>query len=166
MAAGLKIGVVYQPQASYLPQGYDAGHRAATQGYTDAQVCGMPAARPLYFSVDRDPASFSATNWDRLLAYFQGAIAVLGKPRVGVYGARTVIDRLIPGFATYGWQTRAWSGGVWSTRAQVRQHTFNVDRCGGLVDINDAVVADYGQWPYATAPVVAETAAGSMLLLG
>ena len=151
IAAGLTIAVVYQPKAAYLPQGFEAGRAAATQGHTDAQRAGMPPSRPLYLSVDRDPASFSPGNWAELDAYFQGASAVLGVGRVGVYGARSVIDRLLTRrFATYGWQTRAWSGGVWSTRAHVRQHTFNVDRCGGLVDINDAMVADFGQWPGVT----------------
>ena len=166
LAAGLKIGVVFQNRAAQLPQGYDAGRANATQGHAQAVACGMPASRPLYLSVDRDPASFTTANWRYLELYMQGAIDVLGVQRVGVYGARSVMDRLIPRFATYGWQTRAWSGGVWSTRARVRQHTFNVDRCGGLVDINDVTHVDYGQWPYVTAPTTPPPSkAGALLLL-
>jgi hypothetical protein len=46
----------------------------------------------------------------------------------------------------FGWQTYAWSGGVWYAGAQLRQYLNNQRWDTGLVDYDRATVPAYGQW--------------------
>jgi hypothetical protein len=64
---------------------------------------------------------------------------------------------------TYGWQSYAWSGGKWDTRAQLQQYKNDMVMNGVGLDYDRAMVADYGQWqigrvPAPPAPPRAETA--------
>src|SRR5262249_20698214 len=48
------------------------------------------------------------------------------------------------GKITWGWQTYAWSGGQWDSRAQLRQTQNELG--GGDLDADEAMTSDYGQW--------------------
>ena len=105
----------------------------------------MPEGRPIYFGVDFDAA---ASQQGTINAYFDGAISVLGKQRVGAYAGYYVIKRLFDaGKITWGWQTYAWSGGKWDSRAQLRQVKNGVVIAGGDCDIDEARAR--GLWPVA-----------------
>lgn len=122
--------------------GYWGGVEYAKAADRQAAAAGMPAGRPIYFSVDFDA---SASQQGIISAYFDGVASVIGKARTGAYGSYSVIKRLFDaGKITWGWQTYAWSGGNWDPRAQLRQIQNGLD--GGQLDKNQAMAADFGQW--------------------
>ncbi|MGH9248618.1 MAG: glycoside hydrolase domain-containing protein [Acidimicrobiales bacterium] len=145
--AGIKVVTIYQPAAAWLPVGsFDEGFVAARDAEAQAADAGMPADRPIYFVVDSDPASISAARWAAVEDWFVGAGTFLGVGRAGVYGGLATVERLVPTFARWAMQTAAWSAGRWSGKAHIRQHTFNVARCGGNVDLDTATATDFGGW--------------------
>lgn len=155
-AHGISVVTCYQTTRGFMISTAADGRRAATAGSAMASACGMPADRPIYFALDTDPAGLSATDWNRVRAFCDGAAAVLGRRRVGVYGGLDAIERLVPGVAPWGWQTRAWSarGGrvVWSPRAHILQYDLGPSGLGfrafgGTVDLDRSTRSDFGQWP-------------------
>lgn len=144
-AAGIPVVVVYQTTAGWMLDGLDRGGQAAQEALTVATDCGMPFGRPIYYALDTDPRALTATQWTQVERCLVGAAAVTGRARVGIYGGLAAIERLVPTFATFGWQTYAWSGGVWSDKARLRQYKNNVQLCGGAVDLNRAL-GDVGEW--------------------
>ena len=80
--------------------------------------------------------------------------SVIGVARTGAYGGYYVIQRLFNASKIkWGWQTYAWSGGQWDTRAQVRQVLNGITAAGdaNCCDKDEAVAADFGQWHAAPA---------------
>jgi hypothetical protein len=73
---------------------------------------------------------------------------VLGVARTGAYGGIQQLKRLFDAHKiAWGWQTLAWSAGQWEPRAQLRQvRTGLTAPVGGPYDIDEAQVADFGQW--------------------
>jgi MYXO-CTERM domain-containing protein len=140
--AGLDIVCNWEDGAMNALSGYN-------QGVTDAQTAnaqtladGMPSGRPIYFSIDFDEDSSQAGAVD---AYFQGVASVIGLSRTGAYGGYYAINQLFnAGDITFGWQTYAWSSGMWDSRAQLRQIQNGVDN--GQEDEDEGMVADFGQW--------------------
>ena len=58
-------------------------------------------------------------------SYFRGVNSVLGVNRTGGYGGYWTINRLFnSGLIRFGWQTSAWSGGLWDPRAQLQQYAY------------------------------------------
>ncbi|NUT23546.1 MAG: DUF1906 domain-containing protein, partial [Hamadaea sp.] len=148
-AAGLDIVTNWEYSANEALNGYSAGVANAKEAHRQAIACGMPANRPIYFSVDFDAteAQQSAIN-----SYFDGVASVLGRSRTGAYGGYYVIDRLFDaGKITWGWQTYAWSGGSWDSRAQLRQVQNGITVDGADCDRNEARATDFGQWGANTA---------------
>ena len=83
--------------------------------------------------------------YSALNSYFDGVASVIGRSRTGAYGGYHVIKELFDnGKITWGWQTYAWSNGLWDKRAQLRQVLNGID--GGDVDKDLGVAADFGQW--------------------
>ncbi|WOX14673.1 peptidoglycan-binding protein [Streptomyces sp. N50] len=124
------------------PYSQGAGH--ATEAERQALANGMPSSRPIYFSVDFDlqPSMYSALN-----SYFDGVASVIGRSRTGAYGGYHVIKELFDnGKITWGWQTYAWSGGSWDSRAQLRQVQNGISVAGHDADLDQAMAADIGQW--------------------
>ncbi|GIJ51945.1 hypothetical protein Val02_88310 [Virgisporangium aliadipatigenens] len=143
-AEGLDIVCNWENTPSEALSGHSLGAANATEAHRQALACGMPASRPIYFSVDFDaqPGQQSAIN-----AYFDGIASVLGRARTGAYGGYGVIDRLFDaGKISWGWQTYAWSGGNWDSRAQLRQVQNNLTLDGAAIDRDEARAADFGQW--------------------
>ncbi|NUT18687.1 MAG: DUF1906 domain-containing protein [Hamadaea sp.] len=162
-AAGLDIVVNWEYSANEALNGYSAGLENAKEAQRQAIACGMPADRPIYFSVDFDAteAQQSAIN-----SYFDGVASVLGRSRTGAYGGYYVIDRLFDaGKITWGWQTYAWSGGSWDSRAQLRQVQNGITVDGADCDRNEARSTDFGQWggqPRGTAKIYGFLSDGKM----
>src|SRR5439155_1704025 len=86
--------------------GHAAGVRDATAVLAEANRCGMPHGRPIYFAVDED-----TTVGPHVTAYFQGAASVLGLARTGAYGYKVIKGLFDVGLIAWGWQTYAWSSG-------------------------------------------------------
>lgn len=137
--------------AQDMLRGYAGGVADATLALAQATVAGMPKGRPIYFSADWDvtPAQESAVT-----AYLKGAASVLGPAAVGEYaGFYPVRIARDNGTAAWTWQTFGWSGGQWDPRDTVRQ-TGSTTVGGVSVDVNQAMVMDYGQWQPGVVPAV------------
>lgn len=145
--AGIWIVTVFQPTKGFLLNGYAAGKAAAEQARRIADTCGMPTGtRPYYAALDVDPNVLTPLQWDAVKFGLDGVAAVVGRDNTGLYGGKKAIDLLVGASAMWGWQTYAWSGGLWSSKAKLRQVENNITVCGGLVDRDIAVAEDYGQW--------------------
>jgi hypothetical protein len=81
-----------------------------------------------------------------VLDYLHGGASVTGHGRTGPYGERDVCTAAAAAGFGYLWQTYAWSGGEWEARAQLRQYRNGQPLGSGTVDLDRAIVDDYGQW--------------------
>jgi hypothetical protein len=143
-ANDIDIVVVWETTANRALSGRDGGKVDALNADAQAHACGMPADRPIYFAVDWDAV---ASQQDEINAYLDGAASVLGRDRVGLYAGFYPIKRAFDaGKIKYGWQTYAWSGGKWDSRAQLQQYRNGVNLGGSDVDYDRAMDADFGQW--------------------
>jgi hypothetical protein len=156
--AGLKIVTIYEGDAGEMIRGRAAGVTAAQAARSQAAAAGMPSNRPIYFALDVDPALLTAAQRDQVGPYLDGAASVIGRDNVGLYANFSMIERLCPTHAPWGWQTIAWSQGRWSSKAHLQQYTIERSLCGGAVDLNRTSRVDYGQWPYPTSGVVRDMA--------
>jgi hypothetical protein len=157
--AGIKIVTVWEGTAGEMARGRAAGVSAGLAARSQASAAGMPVNRPIYFALDVDPASLSRAQRDNCGAYLDGAATVIGRQNVGLYAGFSMIEALCPHTAPWGWQTVGWSQGRWSAKAHLQQYRIEVSMCGGIVDLDRATRADYGQWPYtATRGVVNDMA--------
>ncbi|MDL4774949.1 MULTISPECIES: glycoside hydrolase domain-containing protein [Thermomonosporaceae] len=149
-AAGLWLVVVWETSANRALDGRAAGQADARDAAAQATALGMPGDRPIYFAVDFDA---SAAQQSAINAYLDGAASVIGRGRVGVYAGYGPTKRAFDaGKITYGWQTYAWSGGKWDSRAQLQQYSNDHTINGVGVDYNHAVKDDYGQWRVGVSP--------------
>lgn len=127
-------------------KGAAVGRSWAQQANDEAISLGMPANRPIYFSVDWNTTS---ADWPAIDAALNGAASVIGKDRVGVYGSyATVLHCMTAQTAKWFWQTYAWSAGNIHPAIHLYQYKNGVSLGGGDVDLTRALVADYGQWHY------------------
>jgi Domain of unknown function (DUF1906) len=142
--AGLMVVCNWEFAATEAAQGYQRGMTNAREAIRQAAACGMPYGRPIYFSVDFAP---SDAQWPDVIAYFAGIRSVIPVRQIGVYGGYDTIVRAVSGgWARWFWQTYAWSGGRWHPAAHVRQTRNHVLMAGVMLDLDDAMVTDYGQW--------------------
>ncbi len=150
-AAGVDVVANWENSGTAALSGYAQGASDAKAADSQAAADGIPSGRPLYFSVDFDA---SPTDQTAINAYFDGVASVIGVARTGAYGGYYVIQRLFNASKiTWGWQTYAWSGGQWDSRAQLRQVQNGITAAGdaNCCDEDQAVAADYGQWHAAPA---------------
>lgn len=147
--AGIWLVVVWETTATRALDGRSAGVADAQAAAAQAKDCGMPAGRPIYFAVDFDATGRAA----EILPYFAGAASVLGADRVGIYGGLVAVRAVLDsGHAKWAWQTYAWSGGRWDSRAQLQQYS-NDHVIGGVgLDFDRGVDGDYGQWRVGVSP--------------
>lgn len=150
LAAGIRVCVVSEEGGGQrLLAGNSGG--VADAKHANAVVAGlkMPSI-PVYFAADWDaaPGQQALIN-----AYLDGAASVIGHARTGIYGGYWPLSRaLTAGACAWGWQTLAWSGGLWDSRAVMRQG-LGISVGGVQADVDtevkghDALVDDYGQWP-------------------
>lgn len=137
---------------------YQKARAVAIAAADQADDCGQPADRPIYFSVDFDasPAQLAGP----VASYFRIIADEIGHHRVGAYGGYRTIKYLFDNdLISWGWQTYAWSGEQWDDRAHIRQYHNGVNIGGNDVDLDRAMVADYGQWKPGELPM-AETLRG------
>jgi MYXO-CTERM domain-containing protein len=150
-AAGVDVVANWEDSGTAALNGYSQGVSDAKSADAQANEDGIPAGRPIYFSVDFDATPAEEAT---ITAYFQGVASVIGLARTGAYGGYYVIKSLFDGGTIkWGWQTYAWSGGQWDSRAQFRQVQNDITAAGdtGCCDEDQAVDADFGQWHAAPA---------------
>jgi len=153
-AHGLSIVANAEGTANGLLSGAAAGAAWARQAHTMAVNCGMPPTRPVYLSCDFD---VTAAQWPQVADALRGAAGVLGADRVGLYGGYDAIAWAVRDHvARWLWQTAAWSEGRWHPMAHLQQYRNGVSLVGGTVDLDRAMVADYGQWTVGALPTLPE----------
>lgn len=142
-AAGLAICLNWENRSDDASDGYSGGVRNAREALRQASALGFPPDRPIYFSIDEDTSGTPA----RVDAYLKGIGSVMPVALIGVYGGLATVRRAHEqGLATWLWQTYAWSRGAWYAAAHVQQYRNGVMVAGADVDLNRAMVTDYGQW--------------------
>ncbi len=150
-AAGISVVSNWEYAAQAALKGHAQGAGDAAEADRQHRAAGGPADRPIYFSVDFDatPAQQAAIN-----DYFDGVASVIGLHRTGAYGGYWVIKRLLDaGKITWAWQTYAWSGDNWDSRAHLRQvrNGVQIDRVD--TDLDHAITEDFGQWNHNGGPI-------------
>lgn len=135
--AGLGLSLVWETYVGRPLEGHDAGVVDAREALAQARAIGYPDSVPIYFAVDFDAYEHQQ---DEIDAYLRGAAEVIGAGRVGVYGGYYVVKRCFDnGSAKHLWQTYAWSGGQWDSRATLRQVRNGQNVGGAEVDFNESL---------------------------
>lgn len=151
-AAGLSIAVHAEGVRDGLLGGASVGRDWARRGYDHARRLGMPADRPVYLSIDFD---MQAAQWPAVRSALRAAEDEIGAERVGTYGGyRTIALAAGESVGRYYHQTYAWSGGRWHPAAHLHQYRNGVSLVGGTVDLDRALVPDYGQWRPGEMPTI------------
>lgn len=138
-AAGLGIVTVYEGAATRALAGRAAGVSDAQAAVAQNRAVGLPDTTVIHFAVDTD------TDWASVAPYFDGVISVLGLARTGTYGGLKVINGAHTAGIRYLWQTVAWSSGVWSPYATIRQPGGMT--LAGNADFDTSMASDFGQYP-------------------
>jgi hypothetical protein len=136
-AMGLGTVCVWETSATRALAGYAAGRHDAAAALRQEVALELPPQLPIYFAVDFDETSRQARA---VASYFRGVNSVLGVNRTGGYGGYWTISRLFnAGLISFGWQTSAWSGGLWDPRAQLQQYAYH-----SAYDWDRAMTSEYG----------------------
>lgn len=139
--AGISIVSNYEWYASRATESHASGVQDAQIADSQHKACGGPADRPIYFSVDED------VDGSQCVDYFKGVASVIGLARTGAYGSYRVVQYLLnQGLIKWAWQTYAWSGGAWESRAHIQQYQNGVILDGCSVDYDRSMKPDFGQW--------------------
>lgn len=137
--AGIAVGLVWETTSDRALAGAGAGTGDGLQARSQARALGFPDNRPIFTAVDFDATATQLSGPVRqyLIAF---ADAVGGVALAGVYGGlatvRYALNTMIVG---WGWQTYAWSQGVWDVRAYARQYRNGVSIAGHDTDLDRAV---------------------------
>jgi Domain of unknown function (DUF1906) len=127
--------------------GHAEGVRQAQEAWAGARAAGMPTDRPIYFAVDWD---MQVADRPAVRAFLAGAASVIGLVNVGIYGGIRATEWAANNrYASWFFQTYAWSFGEWGPHADIQQYRNNVPFAGGVVDLDRAMSTDFGQWPHA-----------------
>lgn len=142
---GLDIFIYWEDQVADALGGRAKGREMAH--YAAGQVVargGPDNGGVIYACVDFDA---SATQMPTVLDWFRGWRDVLPVEQVGVYGGLRAVETVLDaGLAKYACQTRAWSNGIWDTRAVLQQYSWTTLSDGSQVDLLHVLSDDYGQW--------------------
>lgn len=156
-AVGMSVCLVWESTGKETLKGYSQGSADAREARRQARALGFPDELPIYHAIDFDATNAQLSGG--IANYFRGAAAAAGSvDLIGAYGGLKQVAYLLDHhLIRYAWQTYAWSGGKWDSRAQARQYHNNVRLAGGTVDLDRAMTDDYGQWephvPLTTADV-------------
>lgn len=138
---GIESVVVWETSAERAKDGRGAGIEDAHAARELAVGCGMPLGRPIYFAVDFEGTGAEVED------YFRGVESILGRAGTGCYGSYRVVAELFDkGLIGFGWQTYAWSNGLWDHRAQLQQYSNGHILAGVGVDYDRSTQVDFGQW--------------------
>jgi hypothetical protein len=140
---GFAVGLNWEYDEGDQLDGRAGGLRDGKEALRQARALGAPKGLTIYFSADWDVRRGEVAACK---AYWKGAReALAGQYNVGVYGGfRAVAAALDAGYRA--WQTFAWSGGKWDTRAHIRQVENEIKLNGASVDRNELRSLDAGLW--------------------
>lgn len=145
-AAGLAVILNWEQAQGDMLNGYARGKEHASEALRQANALGAPSDVPIYFSCDVNITTADAMT--SVQNYLHGAVSVLGRNRVGIYGMFSVIERTVGplGICDWGWQTYAWSNGKLSNRAHIYQYQNNVIVAGQTCDLDRSLKPEIGAW--------------------
>lgn len=136
-AAGKGTVCVWETSATRALSGYAGGQLDARLALNEEQGLGVPSSAPIYFAVDFKEVGHQPRA---VASYFSGVNSVLGVSRTGAYGGYWTIHRLFnAALIQFGWQTSAWSGGLWDPRAQIQQYAYY-----NAYDLDRAMTSEFG----------------------
>ncbi|MGY4099588.1 DUF1906 domain-containing protein [Nocardia sp. R16R-3T] len=149
-AAGLTIVSNYQfgkgPTADWRG-GLEAGKKHADRGLELHLAAGGPENRPIYASIDDNPAPADFATM--IAPYILGWESVLGKQNVGIYAnAPTIELASAAGLGSWYWQHN-WGTPKGFVHPAAHLHQIEIDKrdIDGIgVDVNNILAAEYGQW--------------------
>jgi Domain of unknown function (DUF1906) len=142
---GIRVVLNWEGTGKDCVRGEPGGKADATEANRQAAALGA-AGCPVYFS----PADYDVPPGDQPMinAYMSGVASVIGHSRTGMYGGYWPLKRAFDaGVIAWGWQTYAWSGGNWDTRAHIQQYQNDARLGPASVDYDRSMHPDYGAWP-------------------
>lgn len=142
---GIDLVTNFEWYANRCREGRTAGRVDAGTALAAHHAAGGPDHAAVYYSADFDA---QRGDLDAIGAYFEGAAAESGLERVGAYGEYDVIRWLLDQeLITFGWQTYAWSHGLYDEDAVLAQDRNGIRLSDGSeVDLDTIHAAEYGQW--------------------
>lgn len=144
-AAGIGVLLVYEYSTSAYTGGASRGARDASIAVAQARQLGYPTGCVIAFAIDEDVSR----NPSVIKGYCDSFDIVLANNGYGsmVYGGIDTVKYCLDNrLVNYGWQTYAWSQGKWDNRAIIRQVSNGVIIAGKNVDLDIALVDNYGAW--------------------
>jgi hypothetical protein len=162
IAEGISIFLSFEYAANAAVNGAPQGSKDAGLAVRQLHDLAAPPGMGVYYSIDFDVPDYApqlpdtAVNARAKLGpvahYFDGIHATKPVHEVNAYGGYYAVKRLLDaGLIKRAWQTIAWSGGQWDSRAVLRQL---VQQVFGAADVNlhEGLGPDFGQWPRPAVP--------------
>lgn len=142
--AGVRTVTIFETTAERALSGRPGGLTDARMAAEQAHQLGQPFNSPIYYGVDFNP---TPADLNMIIDYFDGLVAASVHYYVGGYGGYDTVETLhANGDIKYLMQTAAWSAGRWYQFVDIRQTKNGVNLEGHQVDLDTAMVADYGGW--------------------
>ena len=116
--AGISVGLVWESTAGRALEGRAAGRQDGRAAEKQANALGYPVRAVIFFAVDKNT---DRSDRPAIRAYAEAFNLATRRP-VGIFGEADVLDHFVtPGKqpVRYGWQTRAWSHGRVSKKADL-----------------------------------------------
>jgi Domain of unknown function (DUF1906) len=147
VAAGMSVVFLAEGFERDALLGHAKGVEHAQAAAYDIRTHNWPRDRPVYFAVDFD---MQVADRPAVRDYLAGCASVLGLANVGVYGGIRCTEWAANNrYASWFFQTYAWSDGAWGPAADIQQYRNGVNLAGGQVDLCRGMSTNYGQWPHA-----------------
>jgi peptidoglycan hydrolase-like protein with peptidoglycan-binding domain len=142
--AGVRTVTIFETTAERAMSGRPGGLVDARSAGEQAHAIGQPFGSPIYYGVDFNPTE---PDLNMIIDYFDGLVEASVHYYVGGYGGYATVAKLHRNNAVkYLMQTAAWSDGRWFDSVDIRQTKNGVNLDGHGVDLDTAMVADYGGW--------------------
>lgn len=144
-AADIAVFLIWETTADWMRGGKAAGASAVRlANHALVDVLGPKASDPIFYAADWDVSEGDLAGPVGMC--FAGLNSQAPTELIGVYGGLRVVTWAIDhGQVGYAWQTYAWSGGKWDSRAQLRQVHNGIKVGGQDVDLDEIMAAHYGQ---------------------
>jgi hypothetical protein len=144
LAQNLTVTFVYEDNANDGLGGFQMGQQKGHFARQVLESLGIdPALCVVHFGYDFNAApSQFATCWECQLGFVQTCGCVNA-----AYGEGPLLQYLFARGTQFGWEvgSRDWNEGI--AAGQLYQARYSVSFGGGLVDVDDILALDYGQWP-------------------
>jgi hypothetical protein len=146
-AAGIAVLLVYEYSTRAIEGGAAKGHHDAAIAIAHARALGYPTGCAIGWAVDENTTG-RAQAVDAYATAMTGDLHAAGYRSMDYGGLATVQRCADLHLADLHWQTYAWSGSPtrWDNRAAIRQVQNGVVINGKNIDLDVAVVDDFGAW--------------------